>query len=88
MGSLMQTTNKSKRIDITLPEQTIDQIDNIWREFGFASRSSFIDEAAKRLAIRLKKADIKQRLRVGYKVRANRDSDINKELDILSFDSY
>ena len=54
----METTTKSKRIDITLPAQTIDQIDNIWREFGFASRSSFIDEAAKRFSIRLKKADI------------------------------
>ena len=53
-------------------------------EFGFASRSSFIDEAVKRFALRLKRADLKKRLKAGYLARAERDSDLNRELEPLS----
>lgn len=80
----MQNAIKSKRIDITLPAQTLEHIDHVWPKFGYASRSSFIDEAARRFAIRLKKADIKKRLKEGYLARAERDADLNRELDILS----
>jgi metal-responsive CopG/Arc/MetJ family transcriptional regulator len=82
----METTVKAKRIDITLPAGTLEQIDSIWQEFGFASRSSFIDEAAKRFALRLKKADLKKKLKAGYQARAERDSDLNRELEFISPD--
>ena len=82
----MQTVTKSKRIDITLPVQTIDQIDTIRQEFGFASRSSFIDIAARQFALRLKKADMKRKLKYGYLERAERDSELTRQFDILSLD--
>ena len=80
----MEIKTKSKRIDITLPEQTIEQIDNIWQEFGFSSRSAFLDEAAKSFVVRLKKANLKRKMRAGYMARAERDADINRELEVLS----
>jgi metal-responsive CopG/Arc/MetJ family transcriptional regulator len=80
----MELATKSKRIDITLPMQTIDQVDNTWREFGFASRSAFFNEAAKRFALRLKKANVKRALREGYIARAERDFGLDAELEILS----
>jgi metal-responsive CopG/Arc/MetJ family transcriptional regulator len=84
IGVFMETAIKSKRIDIILPVGTLEQIDHIWSEFGFTSRSSFIDEAAKRFAIRLKKADIKRKLKAGYFARAERDVALDRELEILS----
>jgi metal-responsive CopG/Arc/MetJ family transcriptional regulator len=79
----MDTAAKSKRIDITLPAKTIDQIDVIWRDYGFSSRSSFLEQAAKNMALRLKRAELKRKLKVGYKMRAERDAEINRELEIL-----
>jgi hypothetical protein len=32
----MNTTAKSKRIDITLSIKTVEQIDDIWHDYGFA----------------------------------------------------
>ena len=86
MREPMQPAVKSKRIDITLPVQTIDQIDGVWRDWGFSSRSAFLDEAAKNFAARLKKANLKQTLKAGYKTRAQRDSEMNRELEALSGD--
>ncbi|RPH89884.1 MAG: hypothetical protein EHM72_19790 [Calditrichaeota bacterium] len=83
----METAIKSKRIDITLSTQTLEQIDRIWPEFGYTSRSSFIDEAARRFALRLKKADMKRRLKAGYLDRAERDATFNNELDVLAPES-
>jgi metal-responsive CopG/Arc/MetJ family transcriptional regulator len=82
----MNTATKTKRIDITLPEQTIDQIDNTWKDFGFASRSAFLNEAAKNFTVRLKKANLKKSLRAGYQARAERDANLNSEMEILSFE--
>jgi len=86
MREPMQPAVKSKRIDITLPVQTIDQIDGVWRDWGFSSRSAFLDEAAKSFAARLKKANLKQALKAGYKTRAQRDTEMNRELEALSGD--
>lgn len=86
MNIVMETTTKSKKIDIRLPIQTIDQIDSVWREYGFASRSSFIEEAIRHFAVRLKKADLKRQLKAGYIARAQRDADLNRELEVLDSD--
>lgn len=80
----MDTTAKSKRIDITLSVKTIEQIDNIWHDYGFTSRSSFLEQAAKNMALRLKRANLKRKLKAGYLMRAERDAEINQELEILN----
>ncbi len=66
----------TKRIDITLPVGTIDIIDNSLKEFGFASRSAFLNEAAKNFTVRLKKANLKKSLRAGYQAQAERDGNL------------
>jgi metal-responsive CopG/Arc/MetJ family transcriptional regulator len=79
----MEITTKTKRIDITLPIKTIEQIDDIWRKYGFTSRSSFLEHAAKNLAVHLKKTSLKKKLKAGYLLRAQRDVAMNRELEIL-----
>jgi metal-responsive CopG/Arc/MetJ family transcriptional regulator len=82
----MKSLSKTKRIDITLPEKTIDQIDSIWSEFGFSSRSAFLNEAARNFAARLKRARLKKSLRAGYMARAERDKRIDQEMNLLSLE--
>ena len=69
----MASHSKTKRIDIVLPERTIELIDETWPEQGFRSRSSFLDEAARQYASRLKTAGLKRSLKSGYKARSERD---------------
>ncbi|MBN1998141.1 hypothetical protein JW935_11345 [candidate division KSB1 bacterium] len=82
----MATLKKTRRIDITVPEQVIDQIDSIWPEKGFSSRSAFFTEAVQKYAQRLKKASLKQELKAGYLARSKRDRELNQELEILNHD--
>jgi|GEM_PF-4767928 len=84
----MKNKKRTKRIDITLPTQTLEEVDNAWQDFGYSSRSDFIKEAAKRLTIRLKKAELKNNLRVGYKRRAERDRKFNQQFECIDFDIY
>ena len=71
----MANNNKTKRLDITLPTKTIELID----KQGFRSRSAFLDEAAKRYIARLRRSNIKRKLRAGYLSRAERDLDMVNE---------
>ena len=80
----MELVTKSKRIDITLPAQTVEHIDKTWKEFGFSSRSAFLDEAAKRFTVRLRRANVKRNLKAGYIARAARDAALSDELELLS----
>ena len=80
----MAIQSKTKRIDIVLPEQTIELIDKTWPKQGFRSRSSFLNEAARRYAIRLKKAGIKRNLKDGYISRAERDLGTVSDWEVAS----
>ena len=69
----MASHSRTKRIDIVLPEQTIELIDKTWPKQGFRSRSSFLNEAARIYVFRLEKARMKRSLKSGYISRAERD---------------
>ena len=42
----MASHSRTKRIDIVLPEQTIELIDKTWPKQGFRSRSSFLKDTS------------------------------------------
>ena len=62
-------TNARKRINITLPEQTLELID----QFGSEGRSEFTKEAVQSYAQRLGKAELKRKLKLAYIERADED---------------
>lgn len=75
----MAIDNKTRRLQVTLPDSTVKMIDEILEEAGIKSRSAFLNEAAQQYASRLKRAHLKQLLRAGYKAHAQRDADIERE---------
>ncbi len=65
-----------RRINVTLPESTIAVLENIADK---GSRSTFIDEAIKERAKRLKKENLRELLKEGAIVHRERDLEIARE---------
>ncbi len=65
-----------RRLNITLPEETIGLIDRIAKTGG---RSRFIDEAAREFVKRRHKASLRKQLEEGARRWANRDLAIAEE---------
>ncbi len=80
----MAIENKSRRLQVTLPDATVQMIDEILAEAGIKSRSAFLNEAALQYASRLKRAHLKRVLRSGYKARAERDAQVEQEWSHVS----
>lgn len=78
--------NKTERLNITLPTNTVKLIDRVWRKKHFKSRSAFLNEAARRYATRLNKATLIRQLRSGYKANVINDADLVNEWDNASND--
>jgi metal-responsive CopG/Arc/MetJ family transcriptional regulator len=74
-----QPTQRSIRLNITLPRQTVSVIDSAWRQSPFRSRSAFIDEAVRRLAEQVRKGSMKELLKKGYVATAERDRQLIDE---------
>lgn len=83
-----QPTQRSVRLNITLPRQTVSVIDSAWRQSPFRSRSAFIDEAARRLAEQVRKGSMKELLKKGYAAAAERDRQLIDEWHRASDDSW
>lgn len=80
----MEPGNKTERLQVTLPASTVKMIDDIRSRGHFKSRSGFLNEAARVFAIRLKKAELKRKLKAGYRKRANRDRELTREWDAVN----
>ena len=80
----MQIENKIERLNISLPRKTLELIDQVWQQSQFKSRSAFIDEAARRYAIRLQRARLKRKLREGYRARADQSLRLANEWETAS----
>jgi len=63
-----------KRVNITLPPETLELIDRV-----SSNRSEFINKAVRLYANRLERAKLKQRLKKTYLERAKEDIAIAKE---------
>jgi len=63
-----------KRVNITLPPETLELIDRV-----SSNRSEFINKAVRLYANRLERAKLKQRLKKAYLERAKEDIAIAKE---------
>ena len=74
-----------KRLNITLPEETVALLESV---AGKGDRSSFIDVAIRRHIGEIKKQGLKQRLKVGALARAERDRAIAAEWAILEDDLW
>ena len=74
-----QPNQRNVRLNITLPRQTVSEIDSAWKQSPFRSRSAFIDEAARRLADQVRKGSMKELLRKGYTAAAERDRQLIDE---------
>lgn len=72
-------SNARKRINITLPEETLELIDQLSSE----SRSEFVNKAVQPYAHRLGKAELKRNLKQAYLERANEDRAMAQEWDPL-----
>jgi CopG family transcriptional regulator / antitoxin EndoAI len=69
-------TTMHKRINITLPEETVTLIDEVAHD---GNRSSFIDTAVKHYIETVSKDNLRKRLKEGAIVRAARDRAIASE---------
>lgn len=65
-----------KRINITLPEETVELIDRVTRK---GDRSRFIDRAVHHYVDRVGRENLKKRLKQGAIRRAERDLEIASE---------
>ena len=65
-----------KRINITLPESTVEMIESI---AGKGSRSSLIDSAVRLYVKNIKQTSLKQQLREGAIARAERNLQMEQE---------
>jgi CopG family transcriptional regulator/antitoxin EndoAI len=70
------TTTMRKRINITLPEETIELIDRVTDE---GDRSRFIDEAVRHYIQETGRANLRKRLKEGAIQRAERDLHLAEE---------
>ena len=80
----MALDNRTQRLQVTLPKSTVQMIDDFTKAGKFDSRSGFLNQAAKRYAIRLKKAQVKRALKAGYLARAERDKQLSESWDVVS----
>lgn len=65
-----------KRLNITLPETTVELIEDLAQKGG---RSSFIDNAVKFYVKQLKQEGLRERLKEGAIVRSQQDLEIAEE---------
>ncbi len=65
-----------KRLNITLPEATVELIENLAQK---GERSSFIDNAVKFYAKQIKQKGLRERLKEGAIARSPRDLEIAEE---------
>lgn len=72
-------TKARKRINVTLPEETLQLIDRVSSE----SRSEFINKAVQAYAQRLGKAELKRKLKQAYLERADEDRAMAQEWEPL-----
>jgi CopG family transcriptional regulator/antitoxin EndoAI len=70
------TTTMRKRINITLPEETIELIDRVTEQ---GDRSRFIDEAVRHYIHETGRTNLRKRLKEGALRRANRDLQLTEE---------
>lgn len=75
----MAIDTKTRRLQVTLSDSTVDLIDKLLKEGYHTSRSAFLNEAARHYATRLKRAQLKRQLRAGYLTRAQRDKELVQE---------
>ncbi len=68
-------TKSRKRINVTLPPETLELIDRVSKD----SRSEFINKAVRFYANRLQRARLKRKLRQAYLERAEEDLAIAQE---------
>jgi CopG family transcriptional regulator / antitoxin EndoAI len=68
--------NSYRRINITLPESTVAMLETVADK---GSRSTFIDEAIKDRAKRLKQTSVRELLKEGSIVHRERDLEIARE---------
>ena len=73
------TTKARKRINITLPPETLELIDQVAPE----SRSEFINQAVRMYSRRLLRARVQQRLKQAYQERIAEDLAIAQEWEPL-----
>ncbi|MCB0274506.1 MAG: hypothetical protein KDI06_06815 [Calditrichaeota bacterium] len=69
----MAIEHRSKRLQVTLPEETVAKMDALLEQLDHGSRSGFLNKAALHYATRLQKAMLVRELRTGYKTRSERD---------------
>ena len=69
-GMKRESRTKHRRINITLPEETVKLIDRVSRKGG---RSRFIDEAVRRHVREVGRARLRRQLKAGYVQGAERD---------------
>lgn len=69
-------TNAYKRINVTLPESTVEILESVADKGG---RSTFINEAIKERARRMKRQDLRERLKEGAIVHRERDLQLAEE---------
>ncbi len=70
----------NRRLTITLPEQTVRMLD---RAVSRGQRSRLIDEAVRRFINDQGKANLREQLELGAKVRSERDREIGEEWFVL-----
>jgi len=77
---------KTRRLQVTLSDSTVDLIDKLLQEGYSTSRSAFLNEAALHYATRLKRAQLKRQLRAGYLAREQRDRELVQEWENVNLD--
>ncbi|HNY36153.1 MAG TPA: ribbon-helix-helix domain-containing protein [Candidatus Pacearchaeota archaeon] len=72
----INTSTKYKRINITLPNKTIQLLDNIAQK---GTRSSFVDQAVRFYVEGVGQANLKKQLREGAIIRSKRDLSVAED---------
>ncbi len=80
----MAIDNKTQRLQVTLSETTLRLIEDIVAKGRFQSKSAFLNEAARIYATRLKRANLKRKLRAGYMARAEENRKLVNEWEAAS----
>ena len=75
----------NKRLNITLPEQTVRLLDKVTDK---GDRSSFIDRAVRQYLKKESRDDLRKRLIEGYKANAELDLKIAKEWSAIEEEAW
>ena len=79
-GNTIMTTKTHKRINITLPAETVTLIEKV----GADNRSAFINQAVKVYITRLQRASLKRKLKETYLAGATEERTLAAEWDYVS----